>query len=76
VYIGATISWQYAINGGLGMDLNDLIGENVNMFFKVDGPVADVFLKLISSRQRTLLGYLESLQWRSQSCLPLCSSSV
>ncbi|KAG9195622.1 hypothetical protein G6011_00743 [Alternaria panax] len=34
VYLGATVSWQYAIRGGLGKDFHDLSGENINLYFK------------------------------------------
>ncbi|KAL1795914.1 hypothetical protein ACET3X_006138 [Alternaria dauci] len=34
VYLGATVSWQYAIHGGLGKDMKDLSDEDVSLFFK------------------------------------------
>ncbi|CAG5154086.1 uncharacterized protein ALTATR162_LOCUS3458 [Alternaria atra] len=34
VYLGATVSWQHAIRGGLGKDLNALSGEDITLFFK------------------------------------------
>lgn len=34
IYIATTVSWQYAVNGGLGRDMSSLKAEGLVLFFK------------------------------------------
>jgi hypothetical protein len=35
VYIGSTVSWQHAVNGGLGEHFAEIEPQNVAKYFKV-----------------------------------------